>query len=180
MLKNERLATLQPTLHPSTSLTTLIHLHVQIIAYSRIIIFRCSGKWLASEELAIGNIKFTTYDLGGHQQGEFPHHLQILLYRLTKLPGALPPSARRLWRDYFPEVDGIVFLVDSADTERFAETKAELDSLCTFSFSPWGATQTWMTENENVLWLFCKQCQSNPSPPFLSSSLETRSTHKEL
>lgn len=55
------------------------------------------------EEIAVNNVRFQAFDLGGHQ------------------------AARVLWRRYLlAGLDGIVFIVDAADPARFAEARAEI------------------------------------------------------
>ncbi|XP_021344599.1 GTP-binding protein SAR1-like, partial [Mizuhopecten yessoensis] len=54
------------------------------------------------EEMTIGGLTIQAYDLGGHM------------------------TMRRVWLDYFPAVDGIVYIIDSADRERLQESKNEL------------------------------------------------------
>jgi len=58
-----------------------------------------------SEELKMGNIRFNTFDLGGHE------------------------TARKIWKDYFPAVDGIIFLIDASDVKRFDTVAQELENI---------------------------------------------------
>ena len=46
-----------------------------------------------------GNIKFKAWDLGGHE------------------------VARKTWRNYFPSVDGIIYMVDASNAKRFEESR---------------------------------------------------------
>lgn len=57
------------------------------------------------DEFKAGSVNFRAWDLGGHE------------------------AVRQLWDDFLPSTDGVVFLVDSADSDRLAECEEELSAL---------------------------------------------------
>uniref|UniRef100_A0A6B2LKR9 Uncharacterized protein n=1 Tax=Arcella intermedia TaxID=1963864 RepID=A0A6B2LKR9_9EUKA len=57
------------------------------------------------EELVVGNVKFSAWDLGGHE------------------------IIRAAWREYYVQADVIVFVIDSSDTNRIEEAKEELHEI---------------------------------------------------
>eukprot|EP00758_Cryptobia_borreli_P002388 Tbor_TRINITY_DN2996_c0_g1::TRINITY_DN2996_c0_g1_i1::g.1111::m.1111/K07953/SAR1; GTP-binding protein SAR1 len=80
--------------------TTLLHQ----LAYDKIRVHRPTFN-PNIEMLTLNGIQVKTIDMGGHE------------------------NARRLWKEYFTDVDGVVFIVDAACPSRFEESKAELDGL---------------------------------------------------
>ncbi|KAL3907153.1 MAG: hypothetical protein SGPRY_010280 [Prymnesium sp.] len=118
MLKDERLSQHNPTQHPTSGSPPS----------PRIPLLRA-----ASEELSIAKIKFRTFDLGGHEIGaparRISHIVAPSFFACRRVPHASFMASRKVWKDYFPQVDAIVFLVDSHDRERFPEAKKELDGL---------------------------------------------------
>ena len=57
------------------------------------------------ERFKIGRSSFGCYDLGGHK------------------------SARKLWSDYLTRIDGVIFVIDTADNDRLEEARAELTTI---------------------------------------------------
>ena len=57
------------------------------------------------KEVKVGQVKFRAFDLGGQE------------------------SMRRIWKDYFQGLNGIIYIVDSADHEALNTSKTELAKL---------------------------------------------------
>lgn len=60
-----------------------------------------------AEEIKYGNLSFVAFDIGGQDK------------------------IRKMWHHYYPNTDGLVFVVDSSDVERIKMAKEELDTLNT-------------------------------------------------
>jgi len=68
-----------------------------------------------TDEIKIGHMKLRAVDMGGHE------------------------IARKMWVQYSHEADGVVYIVDAVDRERFEEAAIELHKLLAASTLPPGA-----------------------------------------
>jgi GTP-binding protein SAR1 len=57
------------------------------------------------EDLVMAGIRFSAYDLGGHD------------------------AARQAWSDYYCDAQAVIFMVDAANPTRFEEAREQLDAL---------------------------------------------------
>ena len=62
----------------------------------------CMFAFTDSDEIIVQGVRMRAFDMGGQT------------------------AARRIWPDYYADLSGIVFMVDSSDTERLEEAKNEL------------------------------------------------------
>jgi len=67
-----------------------------------------------TDEIKVGHLKLRAVDMGGHE------------------------IARRMWLQYSHETDGVVYIVDSCDRDRFLEAALELHKLLAASALPAG------------------------------------------
>jgi GTP-binding protein SAR1 len=58
-----------------------------------------------AESVKINNVNIKVFDLGGHL------------------------AMRKIWRQHFMNIHGIVYVVDSADPARFQESKTEFEQI---------------------------------------------------
>eukprot|EP00039_Didymoeca_costata_P005878 m.85437 g.85437 ORF g.85437 m.85437 type:complete len:237 (+) comp13012_c0_seq2:140-850(+) len=74
------------------------------------------------ETVSHKNIHFTVWDVGGKDKVEFTFFCERIHQKLDKI--------RPLWRHYFQNTSGLIFVLDSNDRDRIHEASDELQRMC--------------------------------------------------
>lgn len=74
------------------------------------------------ETVEYKNISFTVWDVGGQDKVSSGDRLM----GRVRLPNSHASQIRPLWRHYFQNTQGLIFVVDSNDRDRVGEARDEL------------------------------------------------------